>query len=252
MKKLVGVAALAFLVAAFTGQEAAAREAGGRGGPERPVVEPAKLHPGPGPRAGEEPASPLLRGQNAMRAVETLRLRRLLQEIGVGQEQRRQIREAYAEGLRKKQELMRERVRLLGEMRELARTRTREERLRERQIRERDATESEAREREVRERDMMETEARERESLQQEIQDVRTREREARELIRRYRQVERELAETAWATEDRVFENLSAEEKVRCILLNERFERELRERIEALKQRQQRLRPPVPPAEIPE
>ncbi len=77
-------------------------------------------------------------------------------------------------------------------------------------------------------------------------------EQEIREMVQGYRQVERELAQTAWDTEDRIFERLSPAQKLRYIILNERFDLELRQRIGALRQRGSGLGPAqMPPAQMP-
>ena len=77
-------------------------------------------------------------------------------------------------------------------------------------------------------------------------------EREMREMALRYRQVERELAQAAWDTEDRIFERLSPAQKLRYIVLNERFDLELRQRIGALRQRGLGLGAPVPQDDLPD
>jgi len=77
-------------------------------------------------------------------------------------------------------------------------------------------------------------------------------EREMRELVLKYRQVERQLAQTAWDTEDRVFERLSPAQKLRYIVLNERFDLELRQRIGALRQRELGSGAPAPQDDLPD
>ncbi|MBN1503931.1 MAG: hypothetical protein JW952_02585 [Candidatus Eisenbacteria bacterium] len=77
-------------------------------------------------------------------------------------------------------------------------------------------------------------------------------EREMREMARRYREVERELAQTAWDMEDEIFERLSPSQKLRYIVLNERFDLELRQRIGALRQRGLGPATPVAPGDLPD
>jgi hypothetical protein len=159
----------------------------------------------------ERPAVAARRAERALRAVEEVRLRRLLDELRVTREERARLREACERGLERKHELLRERAALLNRMRDEVRP-----------ARPARGPVSKASEQEI------------------------------REMVQRYRQVERELAQTAWDVEDRVFERLSPAQKLRYIILNERFDLELRQRIGALRQRGLGLGPaPVPPAQTP-
>ena len=153
--------------------------------------------------------APPARGERALRAIETVRLRRLMVALRASEEQKRIIRETYKRGLQRKHALLRERAELLRKMQGLV--------------------------------------------LAGDLVDTHNRELATRELTLRFRQIEREIAEARWTTEERILEHLTPPQRVRYILFNERFEKELRERIEALKRARQRPTPPAqpaPPAEV--
>jgi hypothetical protein len=135
-----------------------------------------------------------------------------MQELRPGQEQRAFIREAYEQGLDRRYELLQERAVMLTRMREMVRPG----------------------------------------SPAGSTPGAEVSEQEMRELAARYRQVERDLAQSAWDTEDRIFERLSPAQKLRYIILNERFDTELRERIGALRQRGLRPGAPIPPDDVPD
>jgi hypothetical protein len=75
---------------------------------------------------------------------------------------------------------------------------------------------------------------------------------EMRDLVSEFRQVERKIAEVEWATQDEVLEHLAPPQRVRCILFNERFDKELRVRLGAFWQRKYNVPPPPPQADVPE
>ncbi|MFH0779207.1 MAG: hypothetical protein V2A71_11375 [Candidatus Eisenbacteria bacterium] len=62
-------------------------------------------------------------------------------------------------------------------------------------------------------------------------------ERDTREAVQRFREVEREIATAGWETEQEILDQLAPAQRLRYVLFNERFERQLRDRIRALKQR---------------
>ena len=82
--------------------------------------------------------------------------------------------------------------------------------------------------------------------------DIRTTEAEMRDLVLKFRQLEREIARTEWATQDEILEHLAAPQRVRCILFNERFDRTLRVSLGAFWQRKLNAPAPPPPADVPE
>ena len=229
--KTVAISALVAVVAittmALSADDALAR--GGRGGYGRSGGCAWYSAPGTGPycptgtgplrlqlsmaaRGMQGPPGAMRRGERALRAVENLRMRRLMQELRPNQEQRMLIREAYEQGLERRHELLQERAALLVRMRGM--------------VRPGGPTGG--------------------------ASDIKASEQEMRELVLKYRRVERELAQAAWDTEDRIFERLSPAQKLRYIVLNERFDTELRERIGALKQRGLGPGAPVPPDDLPD
>jgi hypothetical protein len=78
-----------------------------------------------------------------------------------------------------------------------------------------------------------------------------------RDAVERFRKVEREIAQNRWRMDERILEHLNPSQRVRYLLFNERFERELRERIGAVREKGRRgARPdapgPMQPPEMPE
>ncbi|UCF78056.1 MAG: hypothetical protein JSW03_08035 [Candidatus Eiseniibacteriota bacterium] len=148
------------------------------------------------------------RGERALRAIEEVRMRRLVRELKADERQSMFIRETYKKGLTRKHALLRERVESLREMRGLI--------------------------------------------LAGDAVDAREREHAMDRLSRRFMEIERDIAESRWAMENQILEQLSPPQRVRYLLFNERFEREVRERIERLREaRPAQPRVPAPPEALP-
>jgi len=94
---------------------------GGPAGPPAPpeATGPVRANRSIANRRMQGPPADAPRGAVALRAVETLRVRRLMQEMRVDEAQKKRIRAVYEAGLKKKHELLRERAQLLIRMREM-------------------------------------------------------------------------------------------------------------------------------------
>jgi hypothetical protein len=148
------------------------------------------------------------RGEEVLRTIEAVRIRRLLNELRVNEEQKRIVRETYRRGVESKESLLRERAELLGKMRGLV--------------------------------------------LAGDAVDIHDRELALGQLTHRFLQMEREIAEIRWLVDEKILEHLGPLQRVRYLLFNERFERELRERIGALKRTRRAPGRAAPPADMPE
>jgi len=58
--------------------------------------------------------------------------------------------------------------------------------------------------------------------------DLQKSEPEMRDLVVNFRRVQREIVETEWTTQDEILGRLTPDQRVRCILFNEAFDRKLR------------------------
>jgi hypothetical protein len=190
---ILGTAALLVFVGAPAGIDNASAGPPSAGEGKKERVDISKSAPRPA-RAG--------RGERALRAVEQVRVRRLLRELRATEEQRRVIREMYREDRERRNALLRDRAELLRKMRGLV--------------------------------------------IADDAVGTRERERAMRELTSRFMRAEREIAELRRELDERVIERLGPVQRVRYILFNERFERELRERIERLRREGSRRIPPLP------
>lgn len=130
--RLVLVAALVFLLLAAFGLTEidtvfAGSERQGRSERAPAVVERAQARPRRGAegeralRAADRASTrpPRAAGERALKAIESVRVRRLLRELRATEEQKRIIRETYRNGLERKKVLLRERADLLRKMRGL-------------------------------------------------------------------------------------------------------------------------------------